>query len=834
MTRVFGATLVCLSLAAVGVGQERRDVYGDPLPKGAIARLGTTRLRNVNDQYDKVRLQFTPDGKSIVCLMPDGSLTAFETVSGRENWRLRGPRPFGDFSFTPDGKTVLTRDAPPSLFDLVDDTIPVGIRVWDVGTRRQIRFIDEYPPIFSLHEDMIAVIHPDQEIEVLDWKTGKLIRKLKTTRLIDDAAPPRFLPGGKLATSLGYGRHGFEILDYRSGKSLSVVEPKGEPSRFLYPGNIAVSFFWEKSIRRWDLASGKELPSLGGYGNEQIWNIAVTRDGKSLVSFCPESIRRWNLTTGKQTGRIDPKLESDAKANAFAVSDDGKRVAFVCLFTSHLRVFDFDLGGELPPPDGHKQKVTAVHFPQNGKIVVSTGEDETLRVWDTKTGRQVLKLNSAGYFDFAGNSFVANRVVFDLQTGGRRFAIPQLAEDYDRAFTARDAPIIVTTKDLKSLDTRLELWDAVTGKRRWTMTSPNVSRDGILISPGKRLFWNAPRLDAVGEEDLRRSNVSLEDGPPAFDLATGHSRGKAKLLLATLALSSDGRNLVGHIPYRDTKDFYRELGLIEAASGRERLRIDTGPIRDDRMIGHLLSPACSRDGRMIAAAFPQHADAIVVFDAASGKLLRRFKGHSLPVTCMEFSPDGTKFISGSADCTAIIWDLSDIAKARKPKTLTAPELDALWKDLASDDAKLAYRAITSLRDAGPQATELIRDRFKPQAIDRKEIERQIADLSSKDKATGDRAQAALQRIAPRIEPLLDDALAKQHTPEARRRVEQLLKGISCFETSPERLRELRCVEVLEGIGGDKARAVLESSIEATAHTRLGAEIKSTIERMKGR
>jgi hypothetical protein len=296
-------------------------------------------------------------------------------------------------------------------------------------------------------------------------------------------------------------------------------------------------------------------------------------------------------------------------------------------------------------------------------------------------------------------------------------------------------------------------------------------------------------------------------------------------------LSPDGRIISGHIPSDNPAECH-QLGLIEAASARLRLRIDEGAVADKDAVGCFFPPVISHDGRLLAAVFPRHINTAVVFDIATGKLLRRFQGHSLPVTCLEFSRDGSKLISGSEDCTAIIWDLSDIAKARKPKTLTAAELDAHWKDLASGDAKLAYRAINSLRDSGPQAIELMRARFKPQAIDFKEIERQMADLGSKDKATGDRAQVALQRIAPQIEPLLDDELAKQLTPEARRRIEQLLKGISCFETSPGRLRELRCIEVLEGIGGEKASELLESHLKATAHTRLGFEIEQTIHRLR--
>ncbi len=778
MARSLSAILVSLAIVAVSNAQSRRDIFGDPLPKGAMARLGTTRWRNVNDQNvndesDRADIQFTPDGKSIVCLMPDGSLAGFDVISGRQNWRLRGPRHFLSFVCTPDGKTVLTGDCGPSLLDPVDRKVQWGIRVWDVANRRQIRFVDA-GPIFAIRDEHVATANGDHDIAILNWKTGKLVRTLKTTRLLE-GTPPMLLRGGKVAASLGYGHRGFEILDYRSGKSLKVVEPELGPSPLFYPGNIAVAYFDQKSIHRWDLSTGKELPSLSGFENEAIWKIAVTRDGKTLVSFCPESIRRWNLATGKQTGRIDPKLDPFAKANAFAVSDDGKRVAFVCLGTENLRVFDFERGDELTQPTGHAKMVTAVHFTQNGKLIVSAGEDKSLRVWDVDTGRQVLKLNSAGHVDPSGNSFVVNGAVFDLQTGRRRFAVPMFDPSLSGTFTAADVPMIVITTEIQPPDTKLELIDAISGRRRWTTVVPNLAADNswylphpIRFSPSGRLVWG----------------LWGDFGPQTLDAATGYSRGNSKVTLCTLTLSPDGRTISGHVPSDDPTECH-QLGLIEAASARLRLQIDEGTVAEKDAIGCIFPPVFAPDGRLVAAVFPRHITTVFVFDTATGKLVHRFQGHSLPVTCLEFSRDGSKLVSGSEDCTAIIWNVSDIAKAHKPKTLTAPELNALWRDLASDDAKQAYRAINSLRDSGPQAIELIRARFKPQAIDLKEIERQIADLGSKDKATGDRAQTALQRIAPQIEPLLDDQLPKQLTPEARRRIEQLLTGISCFETSPE-------------------------------------------------
>src|SRR5581483_9173856 len=63
-----------------------RDLDGDALPSGAVARLGTTRCRH---DYQIVFAGFHPDGKSVISMSVDGVIGAWEFPSGKEIRRFK-------------------------------------------------------------------------------------------------------------------------------------------------------------------------------------------------------------------------------------------------------------------------------------------------------------------------------------------------------------------------------------------------------------------------------------------------------------------------------------------------------------------------------------------------------------------------------------------------------------------------------------------------------------------------------------------------------------------------------------------------------------------------
>jgi WD40 repeat protein len=75
------------------------------------------------------------------------------------------------------------------------------------------------------------------------------------------------------------------------------------------------------------------------------------------------------------------------------------------------------------------------------------------------------------------------------------------------------------------------------------------------------------------------------------------------------------------------------------------------------------STAFSPNGETLAAA--GYSGDIYLWEVNTAEVRHVFKGHRGRVSSLEFSPDGSRLLSGSADATAIIWDLTQWRKPGK-------------------------------------------------------------------------------------------------------------------------------------------------------------------------
>jgi hypothetical protein len=240
--------------------------------------------------------------------------------------------------------------------------------------------------------------------------------------------------------------------------------------------------------------------------------------------------------------------------------------------------------------------------------------------------------------------------------------------------------------------------------------------------------------------------------------------------------------------------------------------------------------AFSPDGKTLLTG--DTGGAVRLWEVATGRERRRLEGHKQGgVRCIAFAPGGRAVLSGSGDGVVMVWDVTAPLAKKLPRKgpLSKQELNTLWDALAADPPA-AYRAIWALVGASAQAVPLLKTKLRSAGGDRQRLPGLLADLDSKRFEVRERASRELERFGEIAEPSLRKMLVGKPSLEVRRRVESLLDRLSP-RRSPERLRSLRCMEVLEQIGTPAAGEVLTSLAKGATESQLTREARASLERL---
>ena len=208
-----------------------------------------------------------------------------------------------------------------------------------------------------------------------------------------------------------------------------------------------------------------------------------------------------------------------------------------------------------------------------------------------------------------------------------------------------------------SQDSTLKLWEIATGKEIKTFTEHPGSIDSIAITSDNRHILSGsgvgcPTLTmklweiATGREistyalntDRTTAMVITPDG--RFVL-TGSMRYNT-LTLWEITTGNEVRTFAGDIKISKLKT------VADFTAAYEEIRASAG--HTDRVKTIVVSP----DGQFALSGSADNT--LKLWEISTGKEVRTFKGHSLSVESAAFSPDGRFVLSGSLDKTVKLWD----------------------------------------------------------------------------------------------------------------------------------------------------------------------------------
>jgi HEAT repeat protein len=157
---------------------------------------------------------------------------------------------------------------------------------------------------------------------------------------------------------------------------------------------------------------------------------------------------------------------------------------------------------------------------------------------------------------------------------------------------------------------------------------------------------------------------------------------------------------------------------------------------------------------------------------------------------------------------------------------------ALWTDLASMQAPRGDRAVWEMTLAGDLGVRFLKERLRmAPTLTAQQIDQRIRDLNSDDYEVRRQATAELEAAVELAAPSLRQAVADTSSLEVRRRAHRLLEALDAT-TSPDRLRTLRAIAVLEHVGTPEARAFLAVLGRGASKARLTEAARASLYRLQ--
>jgi WD40 repeat protein len=821
-------------------GRSGVDPYGDQLPPGAATRLGTIRWRS--PQFVK-SLTFTPDGTLLISASEQGA-RIWNPANGKLLRQLRGQqaRILGSAAVSPDGKLIAFGGWDQSISGGAVFQTYSGKLLAKVGQPNKTLAAD----CFTGDGKLLAVHYvgsaDDWLIHLFDPYSGNELRSFGSK----PDHVERVMSSRDRKTLISVARNGaIRFWEAATGRELRTIWPhrsngrEGATAEVAFPGLALAALSADDTrlaIVQDAVVAGVSVPGTRVQVLDTVSCLKKVEfetrenrksgisDSLEFLTFTPtgeqlltagggRSLRVWEAETGKDLGKVDPPVEFFTGA----LAPDGRRFAFN-LHRGVIDIRDLATGKNLNRMESaHLAAINAAHVSPDGQTIITVDDDGRYCRWDAQVGKLLWKSPSQFVREL---TFVANGRA--LCTSGR--------------------------------DERLRLRDAESGRELTTYplaqiaSVPATSHDGkkVAVAQGRTILL----LDALTGRELKRYGAAKVAAPLAFsiddsaivglgstleiwEVATGRHETRSMPAIngrrggLPLALSPDGRYAA--FGGNDT-----HITTLDVETGEIVVSFQNLP-KQDRLRGEVERVAFSRDGRTIAWYSRQNA-LIRLGELISGEERARFQGTEIApiaaVTALTFAPDGSFLVSGFEDSSTLVWDLT--GKSRLPAgraALTEGDLIDCWNQLASTNASEGYLAMCRLRADPDRSVRFLGKQLQAAwGVDKERVARLIANLDSNQFQTREEATAEIERLGDRVCALLRASLAGKLSPEARRRIQQVLTRLSARR--PERIRKCRILEVVESINTSSARKLIRSLAKESGDTWLKEEARQSLARLQ--
>jgi WD40 repeat protein/serine/threonine protein kinase len=584
---------------------------------------------------------YSPDGKLLATASQDGTLTVWETGTGKQvrQW-LSGSRILAGLCFTGDGRF------------LISTSQDRGLTLWNYQTAQQLYHDPDSSGGVACGGSIVAAILPQKEtVRVWVPVTVKDAVRLELLETIPIES--------KMLNSIALSRDGF---------------------------HLAVGG-WNRLVKVWSIKNAKlELRKGFNYdlnlGVHHIRALAFSADGKLLATGSDQTAI-WEVSTGLLVRSFNGAADLTCSSISFSAPGSGllgskSGTLLAATFQDgQVRIWDTDKGRVLMPPRRQERPIRAIVFSPADEGMLAMLRDNAITIVNVSPG-----------------AAKDPSIVLKQPPGKRHFQAVAFSPDGSRlAARAReltndpeDNHLLLWSVDKLSNESGTQL-DAAREPRRANLA---FSPDSQLLVAGSSTkavsVWNssgvagtrgsipteAARLVAFSKRGLMATcggfnadrlklwNLNKDQEMPLIDGFTGE--------VFALAFSPDG----GRLAIAGTK-----VRVDEAATGKMLYELE----------GLKYSTTCvafSQDGQLLVTGGTDLS--LRLWDALDGRPLGVLKGHASPVESVAVSPDGRRIASCSLDGSVKLWD---VAAQQEVLTLAGHDASATGVAFSPDGLRLA-------------------------------------------------------------------------------------------------------------------------------------------------